>query len=399
MELFKAHKNWAQRPVDERFSTIDEMYNFCSSYKSNSKSHFYSLKNMRAMVDSNDENEVVINGVTDKPMKTTHWAFGQLCAKANAPASYLRTLPADLTVKCLNLGFDRALKEKTIDSTLWENSSPEDQQALVYQPDGSILARAFLTWRYKRIWNADVIERLQVLLDQGWQIPPARPAFPNQPGTRPATEDDIIKGSMFSLSIKIGDLIAPAGLCASDRDMFAFLVDPNHYIDQGGEKLFRGMFVDNSEVGASSIGLTTFYWRHICGNLIVWGAENVKVMRHKHMGEVNSIFDTEFESWVHNYQNSSIAKDTEYINAAKKTILGDTLEDIVDTVASKRIKLGKRLLESAYVTATQHPEDGNPHSIWGIFNGLTRVSQEIGYMDERLKIDRNAAELMKLISI
>ena len=45
-------------------------------------------------------------------------------------------------------------------------------------------------------------------------------------------------------------MIAPAGIYASDHDMFAFLVNEEYRIDDGSDGgLARGFFVQNSEVG------------------------------------------------------------------------------------------------------------------------------------------------------
>ena len=73
-----------------------------------------------------------------------------------------------------------------------------------------------------------------------------------------------------------------AGLYASDRDVFMFLIDEDHPIEVRNERLSRGLFIWNSEVGKSSFGLTTFLYRYVCGNHIVWGAENVKEIRIRH---------------------------------------------------------------------------------------------------------------------
>ncbi len=84
-------------------------------------------------------------------------------------------------------------------------------------------------------------------------VPPARPAFPDQPGTRPATEDDVLAVKDF-LSINVGDPVAPAGLYASNHDMFAFLINEENRIDDGSDSgLSRGVFFENSEVGAKAL--------------------------------------------------------------------------------------------------------------------------------------------------
>ena len=78
----------------------------------------------------------------------------------------------------------------------------------------------------------------------------ARPVFPNQPGTRPATEADVLQAVTFGISAKLGDPIAPAGLYLGDRSLFAFLIHEDRRIEDGTDAgLLRGFLVWNSEVG------------------------------------------------------------------------------------------------------------------------------------------------------
>ena len=41
------------------------------------------------------------------PMDLTHWSMGQFSTYADAPASYLRTLPPELAAACINQGLSR----------------------------------------------------------------------------------------------------------------------------------------------------------------------------------------------------------------------------------------------------------------------------------------------------
>lgn len=53
-------------------------------------------------------------------------------------------------------------------------------------------------------------------------------------------------------------------LYASNHDMFAFMVAPDRVIDDGSEEgLYRGVIVDNSEVGGGSLGLCSFLYRYL----------------------------------------------------------------------------------------------------------------------------------------
>ncbi|MEJ7663389.1 MAG: hypothetical protein WKG07_29515 [Hymenobacter sp.] len=156
-------------------------------------------------------------------------------------------------------------------------ASPPPQRR---QPDSNWTVRS-LPSAYSRLWNADVVDGLVPALDWGWRVPPARPAV-DDPRARPATVEDILLGQeSFGLSVKVGDMLAPAGVYAGDRDMFIFLVNPNRVIDDGMKGLMRGVFVWNSEVGAGAFKVRTFYLENVCGNHIVWSASGVPGTPHR----------------------------------------------------------------------------------------------------------------------
>ena len=199
-------------------------------------------------------NDLALVGSKGVQTRFTNWSFGQLCRHVGAPAAYLSTLPAVTASDALNHSLGHA-------------DTGKELKVLVYR-NGRFLSGRMTGMGYDRIWNVDITKRLFRMQDMGWMVPPARPAFPNQPGSRPATEADCIKQPGFWGEVKPGDIIAPAGLYASDRDMFAFFVNPQRELRAGGSQLFRGVFISNSEVGDKSFRITKFLMNAICGNHI-----------------------------------------------------------------------------------------------------------------------------------
>jgi hypothetical protein len=69
-------------------------------------------------------------------------------------------------------------------------------------------------------------------------------------------------------------------LYASDRDVFVFLVDDLNPIEVGRltggspELYFRGFYCSNSELGAKTLGMASFYLRAFCQNRNLWGLGN-----------------------------------------------------------------------------------------------------------------------------
>jgi hypothetical protein len=70
------------------------------------------------------------------------------------------------------------------------------------------------------------------------------------------------------------------GVTRRSRDVFLFLVgDPNpieagRLPDGSPDLYFRGFYCWNSEVGAKTLGIASFYLRAVCQNRNLWGVED-----------------------------------------------------------------------------------------------------------------------------
>lgn len=383
VELFKASNQWSTRPDDERFSTLQELHDAVSGYRATAREATVPFNTLRTEA---RDGEVLLVGKANTPARLTNWSFGQIATAIGAPASYMRTLPATLAAQNLNYGLS-----KTDDRT--------DRQLLMHA-NGDLLARSITSEKYTRIWNSDITQRLLRLPDQGWQVPPARPARPGQKGTRKATAEDVLKDQGFALSIKVGDDIAPAGLFASDHDLFVLMVNETKRISEPGnpEGLARGFFVSNSEVGAASFVMTRFLYRHVCGNLIIWDAKNVSEVRIKHIGMADDRAFAQIHGELVKYANDSASDDEARIRSAANFIIGATKDEVLDRLfAVKSLGISRKTLGAAYDLTVQHESSVvNPNSAWGIVQGLTRVSQDTPFADERMAADRAAGRILTM---
>src|SRR5882724_3151860 len=143
MEIFKANQQWASRPADERFPSLQALYDATKAYAATALEAEVPFSTLRAEAQAG---EIVLVGKENVPAKLTNWSFQQLAARAAAPASYLATLPATLAVQNLNHG----LKAREDDS----NAN------LLLHRNGGMLCRALTTEKYERIWNYELAERL-----------------------------------------------------------------------------------------------------------------------------------------------------------------------------------------------------------------------------------------------
>lgn len=382
MELMNAARQWAERPDDERYTSLEDLHAACATVRQQAASATVRANTLHAIA---EDGEVLLNGSTGARARMSHWAFGQVARLVGAPAEYLAGLPAELAATNLQHGLS--------------NVRDGGPLKLLLHRNGATVARAITSDRYTRIWNADVTTRLMRLGEDGWRVPPARPARDGQAGIRLATAADVLSAGAFGLSIVEGARIAPAGLYAGDRDMFAFLVDPTRAVEEpGGVNLYRGFFVWNSEVGAASFGVMTFLWRHVCGNHIVWGAKNVSELRIRHVGNADDRAFRELRAEVRKYADSSIDGDRARLEAARSYSLGSNKDEVLDRVFGLKVPgLTRPMVRQGYELAERYTDtDGSPRSAWGLSNGLTRLSQTFAHADARVTLDRAAGKLLEV---
>jgi hypothetical protein len=386
MNLFTASQQWATRPNDERFWNLQEMFAACNGYRATSQVSEYNLKELTVdakVLHEGSQPEMLLVSPKGGGAIMSHYAFGQLCTRVSAPASYLRTLPAGVSGALINFGINQA--------------AADDKKAVVlhHQANGNRVARCITSDKYARIWNDDVC-KWAMNLGNGWQVPPARPMNCDASRIRIATEQDVLTAGQFGLSVQVGQEIGPAGLYASDHDMFVFMVNQTVAIEQGKETLFRGFFISNSEVGDKRLKLTMFLYNHVCGNHICWGTRDVTEFSVVHIGDQAYSRYRVAQGKIMSAIQADTSKDREFIRLAQNFSLGMKKEEVVELV-QKRTDLNGKQAESAWELAEQHADvHGDPRSAWGYTQGVTRLSQLSQYQDARDKLDRTGRQILEM---
>lgn len=388
--LLDASNQWASRPEDERFESLHALHQHCASLREECRDITAHTSELRCERMGGDG--LVLTRGSNAAAMTNH-AFGQLCSRIKAPQGYLATLPNTMAAQLVNHGIQN---DETGNAVLLMREHRDNG-------DPYLELRGIASKKYGRIWNADITSRLLELPQQGWRVPPARPARPGQRGTRRATHDDVLRSEgIAGLSIQVGDEIAPAGLYASDRDMFAFLVNEDAPIDDGrGHPTYRGFFVSNAETPGQAFKFTCFLYDHVCGNHIVWGAKVMGEIRVRHVGKyakARAFHDLEIE--LRNYANASAAIEQDVIRQARTLKLGMTGEEVVDAIFKQSwCQAPKKALEESYVLAGQSYDEHqtDPHTAWGMVEGLTRYSQTLPHASARTAVDRTAGRIPELV--
>lgn len=355
--LTKASNQWSTRPADERFGSLQAMHEAAMRHRTGAAVAKIKANALRAV--AGRDGDLMLTGPKGEQASMTNWTFGQLAQRAEAPASYLRTLPAAIAADCINAGLAR---------------SEDRSQALVLfnQNKGHELqARAITSDSYARIYNADITSRLLQLEQDGpWQPAPA--AFD---GSR--------------------------GLYLGDRDMFAFLVDNNRRIFESGPAggLSRGFFVWNSEVGAASFGVMTFLYEYVCGNHRVWGVSNINEVRIIHIGrdQAGKAFN-KLTVELRRYADASAADDEARVTAARRYQLGANKDQVLDALFKlKAPALTKTRVIEAYDLAEKRVDwYGSPRTAWGMAGALTEIARDLPHANDRHALEVASGKVMAL---
>lgn len=374
--LSQASNQWRERPADQRFETLDALLAGTRSHMDRCRTATARINELR--VDFQGET-LFVQGANGHRATPNHWAFGQLCQRAKAPAGYLRGLPTDLATKCLNSGLAQA-------------GDDGEARLLVRIPgptglptDGNELC-AITSEKYRRVWNHEVAQALVELRDRQpqWQFPEP---FRTVAGQRAQTWGVVEPGKQVPVAY------------ASDHDMFVFLCDYERGIDVDGNLLARGFFVENSEVGDSAFKVTMFLFDFVCSNILVWGAKNVVEIKVNHVGRIRDRVlerNSEVLKALSAYSESSAADQLAQIQSAQTTLIGnDSVEVLATLFGRKALGLAKADIQAAQIVAAETPRYGDPRSVWAVANGLTEVSQRTKFADARIKLDRAAGELLQ----
>ncbi len=376
--LHKASNQWRERPADQRYDTLPALLAATLGHKTRSSVGRAAVNELTVEVQGG---EVMVVGKAGGMAVPNHWAFGQLCQRAGAPAGYLRGLPTALAAQNLQHGL---------------RTASDDRQAclLLEQPSANALPgvhalpelRAITSDTYRRVWNHEVAQALVDLRERqpAWQFPePFRTATGRTERTWGFSES----GKQVPVAF------------ASDRDMFVFLCDYEHGVEVDGNMLARGFFVENSEVGDAAFRLTMFLFDFVCSNILVWGARNVVEVRMSHVGRIRDRVlesGSEVQSALLAYGSMPASEQLAQIQRARSTLLGTTKEDVTaELFGRKKLGLTRGEIESAQTVAESTPRYGDPRSVWAIVNGLTEVSQRTQYADQRVRLDRAAGNVLQ----
>jgi hypothetical protein len=310
-----------------------------------------------SQVTASEQDQTIVLNHGIRAVEPSHWAFGQLSSWIHAPGEYLRRLTPSIAVDCINDGLKKSAIER---GSLKFMTVSEEEKTNTLQ--------AVTSTTYGRIWDADVAECTSRIVER-------------------------TNGKFFNP--KAYDIATgqpkPSGLYASDRDIFIFMINGGSLLDAGPRaQLHRGFFMWNSEVGARTFGLTTFLFNAVCGNHIVWGAQNVKELRIRHTQNGPARFDSDAAPSLLSYCESSAAPELDTIRKAQQTLLPSVEPELTQWFTNR--KFSRTEAKEAIATATR--EEGQCVSVWDAVQGLTAYARGFDFVDARVDVETRAGKLL-----
>lgn len=356
--LMVASQQWATRPQDQRFTTLEDLAANVSARRLRSRSRDINVGELGVKL--LDSGELVINSAISAA-SPTHWSFGQFAATVGAPGAYLRTLSPELAAANLNYG----LKHTPVRG--------QNKFMVLTNPDGGPnTLQAVTSPTYGRIWDADCVASVQRIVERSGGKFFNPPAYNRQTGQP--------EGS---------------GLYASDHDVFMFLIDGGSRLDAGPRaQLNRGFICWNSETGARTFGLMTFLFNEVCGNHIIWGEQNVNQLIIRHSAGGPGRFDGDAMPTLRAYCDAQAGPELATIKRAQQRLLPADETELNALLAP--FKFTRSEVSEAVKSAER--EEGGCRTVWDLVQGFTAYARDFDYVDARVDLEKRAGKLLELVA-
>ena len=366
----RVSSEWFNRHADERYLSLSDLMASVQGRAERSRTRTVESAAIRVEASRDDaERLTLMLPGAEKLVAPTHWSFGQLASIVGAPATYLRQLPAPLAGINLQYGLTshRAEQVKTLE-----------------MDDGRVELRAVTGPDYGRIYDHELVAAVQKIAGNGtgdtrWKVP------------------GVLDWSTGMYNPRVDITSDTTTLYASDRDVFLFLVDDLNPIEAGRlpdgspDLYFRGFYCWNSEVGAKTLGIASFYLRAVCQNRNLWGVEDFEEITIRHSKYAASRFAHQVAPALTRFANSSPLPFVNGIRAAREKIVARSDDDRTEFLR----KRGFSKAETAKIIDIVLTEEGHkPESVFDFVPGIAAVARNKPHQDARLDLEARAKKLL-----
>lgn len=374
---------WFSRPADQRFLSLDALHDYKKqfwdgSFQTRAKTHDFEFITPE-MKTSADLHKLTVGVKVDRgetvdavEVAPTHYAFGQLAGLAKSPASFLRDLPSPLVSDILTYRMRHAR---------------EVEEVKLY--GGAMELYAATGPDYGRIPDYEVVQAVRAVAGSGrgekrWKVPGVLDWSTNVYNPEaPVTTDTTT-------------------LYASDRDVFMFLVDDRNPIEVGKlsdgspDLMFRGFYVQNSEVGARSLKLAAFYLRAVCMNRNLWGVEGFEEIKINHTRLAPERWLLQAQPALKAYADGSAQKLVAGVAAAKAAKVAVDEEEAIAFLKNRKFSESKA---KAILEQGEKEEGRKPRTVWDMAQAVTANARGLLNNDDRLEQELAGKKILDLVRV
>lgn len=371
---------WLARPHDQRFLSLDDLFDakkkfWDGAWQQRANTNDFELYAPEPENPS-DFHRISVRGIKVDRGETidavevtpTHWGFQQLCGLAKLPAKLMRELPTQIGKDMFNWRLQHAREVEAV--KLYGSTE------LLYAATGP---------EYGRIPDYEVADAVREIAGSGrgemrWKIP------------------GVMNWSDHTYNPEAPVTLDSTTLYASDRDIFMFLVDDRNPIEVGKlqngdpDLMFRGFFVQNSEMGARSLKIAAFYLRGVCMNRCLWGVEGFEEIKLSHTRMAPSRWVQMARPALTSFAEGSSDKLIAGVQAAKDARIADDDEKALDFLKARSAFSGA---QAKNILARGLEEEGRPvRSAWDFAQAITAEARSLPYTDERQAWELEAGRIL-----
>lgn len=340
--LTNANVELFRRTPDERFGTLQELWDHCHREHSSSRDLWTPPQELHP---TPSDGRLDLDIVSAGTFGLNSWSFGQLCQLAG-----------------LNKDTVNRLQPATA-ARVFEETLPSGSKPLQVFVRGE-RTRSIHGAAYTRLPNVELLTMLKEFA-VGFQ-PPQDAGQPGDSG-----------GS---------------GLYCGEQDLFVFMIDPLGWIEIEGEAFAPGFFMWNSEVGRRSVGVQTFWFQAVCRNHIVWDAVEIVDFSRKHTASVWEAV-SEIRRLIERLVDRRDARRDSFARVIRKAMdasLGSDADEVMALLAKHGVtrSLAKQSLEAA--------RQSGRFTIFSVVDALTRVTGQYKFVGDRTEVEVTASRLLAL---
>jgi len=376
-------REWASRPDDQRFTSLDALIGSLQALDSASSE--VDIEDATAARVIETDGELFLRLSEGAPLaRLTNWSTAQLAERVDMRSTLFNKLGEDgpagaqLAALVLNHGITHRLIGTARTVRGWV-ASPPSLAAAATTP----FLRSITSQVYGRITDSSVARAVKDMNDEAggrWKVPGALEFVQDQ-------------GLVMNPNVEVTR--DSTTLYGSDRDVYIFLVDDRNPIEIApGDVVYRGFVLKNSSVGKSSLVLYTFYFRGVCCNRLLWGVEGFQEFEMAHFRSAPERFIRSVIPSLTQFTDARTDRITAGVLEAKRERFGDD-EEAKEFMIGRKVGLSMGLADRV-LERCREEEERDVRSLWDISMGLTALARDIPFQDKREELEVRSKKVLDM---